>query len=211
MLKRTIVGLTLSAAILIGGSSFSLPNANAEVNEAKQPFDQITAFQSEVIPIIEEALIRQFPAESRISDTETVSVVSEDFSKQATYYYDNDNINDLKVVFLIAQENTPQMKAIRAELEGKLGDKVLFKQASQNPYEMRQFSKKVADCVSMFEIDSYSVGYDEKNEEVVAKGDFTDEQVRQLRDKFGSDALRIEVQELRHILTLEAGAPPPFQ
>jgi hypothetical protein len=97
--------------------------------QAKQA-DPIVDFQREVIPIIEDIFKKQFPKKQNISDTETIdSYDGEAIENLTDMYFDNDN---LKVVFLVHNEDAIELKELRQELEEKLDDKVIFKKAEFN-------------------------------------------------------------------------------
>lgn len=76
---------------------------------------QVQDFQNNAIPLLEEAYNKHFPNRSITKLTE---------EKGPDYYWDLDN---LKVVLLVLDENVEAYKQLRIELEEKLGDKVIFR------------------------------------------------------------------------------------
>ncbi|MGM0884979.1 MAG: hypothetical protein ACQEXQ_28540 [Bacillota bacterium] len=170
-------------------------------NVAKAEWDKIVDFQREVIPVLEEALIKQFPMKVNKTGTPTIDVDGEASLEQATSYFDNDDVNNLKVVFLVDKEDTTEMMAIRKELEEKLGDKVVFKKAKHNPKVLRDMAKEVdeylrAKILSKYETQSaYSVGYNSREEVIDIRGKLTDEHIAELTQKFGADMLKIDPKE----------------
>lgn len=103
--------------------------------------DPTLEFQREVIPVLEAAKSKQFPKNDN----------GDAFFDQATYYFDNGDVNHPKLVFLVHRENTIEIKGLRKELEEKLGDKVVFKKARHNPKVLRDMTKEVADYVAKFD------------------------------------------------------------
>lgn len=140
-----------------------------------------------MIPVLEDALNKQFPKNDPNA-----------FFDQADYYFENDDVNNLKVVFHVDKEDTEEMKALRKELEEKLGEKVIFKKATHNPKMLHDMSEDIAEYVDTMveEGKSYSVGYNTKYEaiEIVAK--LTDEQIANLEHEFGANILKITNEEL---------------
>ena len=151
-------------------------------NVEKAEWDKIVDFQREVIPVLEDALNKQFPK----NDPDA-------FFDQADYYFENDDVNNLKVVFHVDKEDTEEMKALRKELEEKLGEKVIFKKATHNPKMLHDMSEEVAEYVDTMveEGKSYSVGYNTEYEAIEIEAKLTDEQIANLEHKFGADILRI--------------------
>jgi hypothetical protein len=156
-------------------------NSTAPKIQAKQA-DPIVDFQREVIPVLEDALNKQFPK----NDPDA-------FFDQADYYFENEDVNNLKVIFLVDKEDTKEMKALRKDLEEKLGDKVVFKKAKHNPKVLRDMTKEVADYVATFDHQgrSYGVGWDSKEEVIHIEAKLSDEQITELQHKFGADLLKI--------------------
>lgn len=155
-------------------------------NVEKAEWDKIVDFQREVIPVLEDAINKQFPK----NDPDA-------FLDQADYYFENDDVNNLKVIFHVDKEDTEEMKALRKELEEKLGEKVIFKKATHNPKILHDMLEEVTEYVATIveEGKSYSVGYNSKYEaiEIVAK--LTDEEIANLNNKFGADKLKIRNEE----------------
>lgn len=149
---------------------------------AKAEWDKIVDFQREVIPVLEDAINKQFLK----NDLDA-------FLDQADYYFDNDDVNNLKVVFHVDKEDTKEMKALRKELEEKLGEKVIFKKAKHNPKVLHDLTKVIADYVVTINEkgESSSVGYNSKEEVINIEAKLTDEQIDDLKQKFGADILRI--------------------
>lgn len=191
MLKRVFAGITLSVAVIVGSMSFPVQKSNAE-EHPKNDFQMIVDFQKEVIPVVEEVLRKWFPKQNPISDTETITVInSEAFFDQAVYYFENDDVNNQKVVFIVDKEDTKEMKAVMKELQEKLGEKVTFKKAKRNPQALRNLTKTVADYVDSIDRGAHTVGYDVAGEQITVVGNFTDEQIADLKAKFGDVVLRI--------------------
>ena len=165
---------------------------------AKEEFQKIVDFQKEVIPVVKVALIKQFPKKVNISETATVDTYDGDaFIDQATYYFENDDVNNPKVVFLVDKEDKKEMKALRKELEEKLGEKVLFKKTKHNPKVLRDMTEEVAKYVATIvgEGKKSTVGYNSKEEAIKIEAKLTDEQIADLKHKFGADILNITNEE----------------
>ncbi|WP_190861197.1 hypothetical protein [Paenibacillus arenilitoris] len=168
---------------------------------AKAEWDKIVDFQREVIPVLEEVLIKQFPMKVNKTGTPTIDIDGDALLEQATSYFDNDDVNNLKIVFLVDKEDATEMMAIRKELEEKLGDKVVFKKAKHNPKVLRDMAKEVdeylhAKILSKYETQSaYSVGYNSREEVIDIRGKLTDEHIAELTQKFGADRLKIDPKE----------------
>lgn len=157
--------------------------------------DPIVNFQKEVIPVIESALIKQFP------NKEKTGIDDAAFNEQADYYFDNDDVNNPKVVFLVDKEDTNEMKAIRKELDEKLGKKVVFKKARHNPKVLRNMVGDIDKYLrnTLGPQSSYSVGYNPKEEVIDIKGKLTDKQVSELKQKFSADMLKITNEEINAV------------
>lgn len=191
MFKRLITGITLGVAVVAVIMNIPFQKSNA-LQQPQNDFQKIVDFQKEVIPVIEAALKKEFPKETPISDTDTTTDIhSEAFFDQGVYYFENDDVNNQKVVFMVYKEDTKEMQAVMKELQEKLGAKVTFKKAERNPQALRNLIKTVADYVDSIDRGAHSVGYDVAGEQITVVGNFTDEQIADLKAKFGDDVLRI--------------------
>lgn len=141
-----------------------------------------------------DALNKQFPHDTN----------GDAYFAQATSYFDNDDVNNLKVVFLVYQENTKEMKALRKELEEKLGDKVVFKKAKYSPKVLSDMVKDVTDYVDTLTAEgkASSVGYNSVEEAIEIEAVLTDEQIYDLNNKFGAHILKITNEEPQEMIGL---------
>ncbi|USB34269.1 S1 family peptidase [Paenibacillus sp. YPG26] len=162
---------------------------------------KIIDFQKEVIPVIDSALSKQFPKRIALSDTETtLGVDSELLKNQAEYYFDNSDTQNLKVVFLVSKEEKKEIKAVRKELEEKLGVKVKFKIAKKDPETLHELPEAIAKYLdSQSYKGSYAIGYDVPNEDINIRADLTDNQISALKEKFGADSLDIKKEKVENI------------
>lgn len=175
MIHKKIVRVFLCLLILTVCSKVADDNSRAEYVE-----DPIVAFQREVIPVLEEVMKKHLP-----NDPD-----GDNYSAQATHYFDNHNF---KVVFLVYQEDTKEMTAIRKELEEQLGDKVVFKRAKYSPKYLRDTAKVVTEYVESIAEKgrAFSVSYNSVDEVIEMEALLMDEQIADLKKKFGEEILKI--------------------
>lgn len=173
--------MCLCLCLLIVTACSNVADKNSKVKYVEDP---VVTFQGDVIPVIEEVMKVHFPNDSN----------GDVFFEQATSYFDNDNS---KVVFLFYQENAIEMNAFRKELEEKLGDKVIFKKAKYSPKLLSDTANEVrADVESIVEKGrALTVSYNPVDEVIEVEALLTDEQIADLKKKFGEEILRITNQE----------------
>lgn len=172
-MQRVItVLIVLSLLVMVG---FSETSEIPVLDEVQIEIGKDTAFQSEVLPIVEGAISKEYP---RI----------EKFNEDATLYFDRN-----QVVFLIDKENS-KTNNIKKELQEKLGEKVKFKKAKHNPKEFTAKQEEIVNFIGAMNIAS-SAGYNHQTEVIDVKAPLNDEQVQALKDKFGADNLNIEITE----------------
>lgn len=106
-------------------------------------------------------------------------------------YFDGDSAQSERVVVLATDLEEPAIVAFRQELETKLGDAVVFKQAKYSPQWLRDKAGEVAEDVGKMTAKSYSVGYQAQHQAVHIMAELTDAQVAELTAKFGADILKI--------------------
>lgn len=132
----------------------------------------------------------------RLSETETVEGHDSAAVDELTdYYFDNKDVNKLSVVFYVAKEDSKEMKAIRKEIEEKLGSKVKFKKAKKSIKEFKQDQEEVATYLQTIAT-GYEVSYNTEKQIITVSGDLTAEQIQKLRAKFPTELLSINEQKV---------------
>ncbi|NIK72102.1 MULTISPECIES: hypothetical protein [unclassified Paenibacillus] len=146
--------------------------------------DPVLAFQKEVIPVQEEIYHRYFPD----------AAAEERFFSQAVSYFDNDN---LKLVYMVYQLDSAEIKDYFKELKVKLGDKVAIKQARYSPKYLQDTANEVAEFVHLIceKGHSFTVSYNPIDEVIDIEMLLTLQQIADLYKKFDADILRITNKE----------------
>ncbi|CAH1232505.1 hypothetical protein PAECIP111891_07026 [Paenibacillus allorhizoplanae] len=184
----SVVLVATATATAIALTSAQL--TNEKVTKAEN--DQVAAFQREVHPVVEGVVEKYFLKENQSSETMTDADRLK-YMEQLDWYWDNDN---LQVVFVVLKEDAEEMKAIRKELEEKLGAKVKFVKSriSQTTLEMSEMSNEVSKFIfntikpnDMY----YEGGYFRDKQRIEIKGAFTDEQVQAIYAKFDKKLVNI--------------------
>ncbi|MWC29558.1 hypothetical protein [Paenibacillus sp. MMS18-CY102] len=185
---QTRLGVTACIVMLVLAACHNGSNDVGYSKQAIHQIDPIVEFQREVIPIVEDVLAKQFPVDNAKNDA---------FLEQGTLYFDNKDIRNLKVVLLIDQPDTQEMKAFRKELEQKLEDKVIFKKAKHNPKFLSELAKEIAIDVTVLvgKGKLSTVYYNISDECIDIEAKLTDAQIEHLIGKYGSDYLRITNKE----------------
>lgn len=109
-MQRVITLLIVLALLVMVGFSETSEIPVLNETQAEIDFEKDNAFQSEVLPIIEGSISKEYPR-----------IVK--FNEDATLYFDRN-----QVVFLIDKENS-KTNNIKKELQEKLGEKVKFKKS----------------------------------------------------------------------------------
>ncbi|MDQ0896177.1 MULTISPECIES: hypothetical protein [unclassified Paenibacillus] len=146
------------------------------------------AFQREITPILEAAINKQFP------NNENGDALAE----QAVIYYEDEDENNPRIVFLAYNEDTKEMIEIRKELEEKFGKKVVFKKAKYKPKFLRDMATEIS--VYLFSIrnnkDINGAYWNAKEEVIVIEGKLSNDQMNALNNRFDPKLLKIKNNEL---------------
>ncbi len=191
-MKKFLLAIMLCCTLLAAGN-WSLPATEASMKEETMAnYDKIVEFQKEVIPILEATFRERFPAKVFLNKDETVDGInSEAIDELTDYYFDNSNLDDLKVVFVVAKEDRVEMKELRKDLEQKLGLKVKFVTAKKEIKEFRKLQEQVSSFLDEVYKSAYSVGYNTETQVIDVEANLGDEQLQMLLEKFGSEDLNV--------------------
>ncbi|MBD3920640.1 trypsin-like serine protease [Paenibacillus sp. PR3] len=191
MKRILLLTILLSTALYVSGWHTPATQASDEA-EAKRNYQKTVDFQQEVIPVMESIFKEQFPEKVSINDGEYVDGINSDaFDEITDYYFDNDNPNNPKVVFVVAKEDRDEMKTLRKALEEKLGYKVKFIKAKKGIKEFRNLQDQVSGYLDVIYKGGYSVGYNIKTQTIDVEADLDNQQIQLLTNRFGSDLLSI--------------------
>lgn len=171
-----------------------------------EDYERILAFQREVIPVLDETFHDIFPTVVDIEgDIKAETFDSNLLDEMTDFYFDNSNSNDLKVVFVVAKEDQPEMKTLRAELENKLGDKVIFKKAKKSLKEFQQMQEQVAEYIDETYDGRFAVTYnietqaldveiastDSNSQSLIPKPSLNNTEIAALNEMIGSEFINI--------------------
>ncbi|CAM3070690.1 hypothetical protein PASE110613_15245 [Paenibacillus sediminis] len=173
MFKRSVLAFALVLTITVGGVNLTRASAD-EISQmkAKSDFEKVKNWQEQVSPVVSDEIKKEFSEDA------------DAFFDQAAYYYDINDTDNQKVVFIVDKTDTKQMQDIRKDLESALGTKVKFKTAKHNPKYLRDTTDDVAKYVDKLTTEDHQVGYDLQNETITVKANLTAEQIANLNTKF---------------------------
>ncbi|RUT31777.1 hypothetical protein EJP77_10345 [Paenibacillus zeisoli] len=178
MQKSTVITLSLGAAVIMAsiiGFELQKDRVVKETVPVANEAQKIVDFQKEVIPIVESAIKQEYANKPNL------------FPKQADYYYDNADVNSPKVVFITYQENAKEIRSVLKVLKERLGSKLVVRKGKVNPEILRNLYPKVADYVNSIsdKNSSYSIGIDVPSERIMVRGQLSDKQAADIKQKYG--------------------------
>ncbi|WP_307603878.1 hypothetical protein [Paenibacillus sp. V4I9] len=162
-----------------------------ETDSSVYQMSPMETFQSEITPILKTAINKQFPNNDNAFDA---------FDEQAVCYYEDEDENNPKMVFLVYKEDTKEMIEIRKELEEKFGKKVVFKKAKYKPKFIRDMATEIS--VYLFSIRNKnntninSAHWNAKEEVIEIEGKLSNDQINDLNNKFDPKMLKFINNEL---------------
>ncbi|MDQ0888859.1 phenylpyruvate tautomerase PptA (4-oxalocrotonate tautomerase family) [Paenibacillus sp. V4I9] len=190
-MKIRMIGVLSVVLVASAIAVASAQSANENKMDTEAEYDQVLAFQREAGPVVEGTVMKYFHNEDQITETITDAERLK-YKEQLDWYWDNDN---LQVVVVVVKEDAKEMKAIRKELEEKLGSKVKFVKSkiTQTTLEMYAMSNELTEFIfsTMPKIMYYQGGYYLDKQRIEIKGAFTDEQVQAIYAKFDKKLVNI--------------------
>jgi hypothetical protein len=159
------------------------------VSEKTGGVDAVVAHQQKIRSIINEELAKQYPTQHPDSG-ETV-VDDEAMLEDLVWYWDDDN---KKAIFKVDHDNSPRWREARKNIEERLGEMVVIRQAIKNPKMLKDMIEPVTDFLKTKNIKKdMSVSWSPIEEKVIVKvDDLSQELANEIKAKFGSDNITIE-------------------
>lgn|GEM_PF-6144696 len=175
-----------------------MANAAPIKTQAEIDFEKDTAFQADVLPIIEKAISAEYPREY-VADEEgniNIDVDMDAFNEDASYYFDSTNHDKNIVIFVVDNEND-KIKRIKKILKDELGEdvKVKFKKAKHNVKEFTKKQNQIAALLASWNIPS-QVNYNQVTEIIDITAGVNEDQIKELQDQFGASNLNITVEDV---------------
>ncbi|WP_127530279.1 chymotrypsin family serine protease [Paenibacillus kobensis] len=192
MIKR--VGIAaLATGLFFTGMQFvpkAMPQAHAEETTAQIQWDKNHAFQDDVVPKFEAAVVAEYNTQMGDKTVTDIKAAKEDMD----YYIDNDN---QKLVILVDKDTTKVGK-IKQELTDELGTKIQIKKAKYNSNEMEALVLDVNKTILGMNLDAFEGCYWNLEEQKIdVRADLNHDQIQELKDKYGADKLNITVSKLK--------------
>ncbi|WP_127530278.1 hypothetical protein [Paenibacillus kobensis] len=193
IIKKAILFLA-STVILAACGVASEQKTNIVAPQVKEKqesqWDKNNAFQAEVIPKFEAAVVAEY--NTKVGDKTVIDIKAA--KEDMDYYIDNDN---QKLVILVDKDTTKVGK-IKQELTDELGTKIQIKKAKYNSNEMEALVLDVNKTILGMNLDAFEGCYWNLEEQKIdVRADLNQDQIQELKDKYGTDKFNITISKLK--------------
>lgn len=171
-----VVGMLTACGVKTEPSKVVTKNvSNAEID-----FEDHVAFEHKYLPIVEKAIREIF---SDVSMFEKFGV-----------YYISDSEKILKIVFLLDQPNSKEVKKLKTVLEAKMGDYVEFRVSKHPQEKLNNIQNEITNTLNGMKLrGGWSVSSDIMKQKVVVEAHLTEEQRSQLMNQYGADLVEVKI------------------